>query len=55
MKPNFCASGFTGNAAVLLFHTEKPFPPIQLESGGEGDNIEMIEIVKDWINPCDSQ
>lgn len=52
MKPDFCASRFRGNAANLLFHTEKQFPPVQLESDIVGDNIEIIGIIKDWINLC---
>lgn len=55
MHHNFCALRFTGNAANLLFHTEKQFVPVQLESDIVGDNIEMIGVVEDWINLCNFQ
>jgi len=55
MKLSFCASRWTGNAANLLFHTEKQFPPVQLESDVVGDNIGIIGTTKDWINLCNFQ
>lgn len=52
---SFCALRFTGNVANLLFHTKKQFMPVQLESNIVGDNIEIIGVVKDWINLCNFQ